>query len=609
MNLRKNSISPPSGPIWAGGAERRLPQWLFQGYPAESRDLAANTPPELNAFLLASVHPPAAPYENPWIPDNRPVHSFFRSALSGWADDAFGNGDVIQPTTASGGTGTVVDLETDDDTYYSVARSQTLTVGGFGAYNDPITSVYLFVQYSVRTEYKGTNGVRVNGVDTTIVPAARDYGRWGYIEITGGASTSIPRRRFQASRSPSPTTAAPVQTGAVLFDCVYVVVNPTSPIPILPTWIEDFNGTGAADSLVWNYEVGYKRNNEEQYYMSGTSNGWQEEGNFVIEARKEVVNGYQYTSASIVTTNKYYWKYGRAQIRAKIPALPGMWPAIWGTGETGQWPHNGEVDIMEYYDNKILANCAVGTTQQGTAKWDSSNRSMGSLTSVDPNWKNAVAHLDHAVGRSTVRLYCDNILMTTIPQTWLKNTDGYNTSWGPQYPFITNGMSCWLNLAVGGNSGGDPTATMNSGPQRYFIDYWKIWEGATINAAPTNIAMSNSSVLEGQPIGTVVGDLAASDADPGEVHRYSLVSGTGSTHNSQFTIPEFVSDNTLKGVLRTAAVLNRADGATRSIRVRVTDIMGATYDKVLTINIDNSGVLRNMDCEWRRQLDRLRQMA
>ena len=510
----------------------------------------------------------------------------FGLSLIGHASETFGYGTVITPTTASGGSGSVANLQTDDDTEYVVAKSASMTVGEFGAFGSPIHSVYLFAQYSVDSGYGGTNALKVNGIDTTIVPADRDYGRWAYTEITGG-SFGIDTSAEIESMTVTFTNNDNAAGDSVFFDCVCVVVNPQTAIPIHPTWLEDFNGTGQANPLVWNYEVGYKRNKELQYYVPGATNGWQEGGNFIIEGRKDTADeypGYDYTSASIVTANKYYWQFGRARIRAQIPAKAGMWPAIWGTGETGQWPHNGEVDIMEYYQNKILANCAVGTTQEWTAKWDASSRTMTSLTAVDPGWKTQWHIWTMQWDDQNVRLYADNILMNTIPQTWLKNTDGYNTSWGPQYPFLSNGMSCWLNLAMGG-AGGDPAQTMNSGPQRYLIDYWKIWEGATGNVAPTDMVLDSDTVAEGLPAGTVVGNLTAPDADPAEVHRYTLVTGTGSTHNSQFAIPEFVSDNTLAGVLMTAAVLDAADGPTRSIRVRVTDIEGATCEKVLTVHV------------------------
>lgn len=508
-------------------------------------------------------------------------------AATGQALDPFGNGTIKTPTTASGGTGTVANLQTDNDVNYSVARGATASIGGFGTHGGTITSVYLFVQYSVETGYTGTNPIKINGVNTTIVPTVRDYGRWAYVDITAGTfgvNTSAEISTLSVTFNNNDGSPS----NAVLFDCMYVVVNPQTAIPTPPTWSEDFNGTGQANPMIWNYEVGYQRNNELQYYVPGASNGWMEGGNFIIEGRREsIYAGHDYTSASIITTNKFYWKYGRTQIRAKIPCLPGMWPAIWGTGEVGQWPHNGEVDILEYYGNKILANCAVGTTTAWSAKWDpyTDDRFISSLTSVDPNWKTQWHIWTMQWDEDNVRIYVDNILMGTVPQTWLVNTAGYNTSWGPQYPF-KQGMSCWLNLAMGG-AGGDPSGT--AFPQRYLIDYWKIWEGATGNVAPTDIALSGSGVTEGQAIGTVVGNLSATDADSAEVLRYTLVTGTGDTHNSQFRIPEFVSDNTTQGVIKTGAVLNYMDGATRSIRVRVTDIEGATYDKILTINVIRTG--------------------
>jgi hypothetical protein len=103
------------------------------------------------------------------------------------AADPFGNGTIKLPTTASGGTGTVANLQTDDDVNYAAAKGATASVGGFGTHDGAITSVYLFVQYSVETGYSGSNPVQVNGVNTTIVPAQRDYGRWAYVDITGGA--------------------------------------------------------------------------------------------------------------------------------------------------------------------------------------------------------------------------------------------------------------------------------------------------------------------------------------------------------------------------------------------------------------------------------------
>lgn len=345
-----------------------------------------------------------------------------------------------------------------------------------------------------------------------------------------------------------------------------------------PTWSDEFDGTGAPDPSKWWLEEGYKRNNEDQYYMT-SGNAWQTNGALVIEARREPMGGYEYTSASLRSQGLYSWQYGRAQIRAKLPCLAGMWPAIWMVGDVGEWPSNGECDIMEWYSNKTLSNCARGTTTRWTAAWDSANMTMTTAEAVDPGWRTNWHVWTIQWDQENVRLYCDNKLMNTTTQSWLTNP---TTDWGPLKPFMQP-HSLWLNLAIGGNAGGDPSGT--SFPQHYYVDYWRVWEGATNNVAPTDISISSNTVSEGLAAGSVVGYLSAMDPDPAEVIRYSLVAGTGDDDNSLFSIPEFVSDNTTTGLLKTAAILDYDEGASRSIRVRATDIEGATYEKILTIHV------------------------
>ncbi|MBU6340577.1 MAG: glycoside hydrolase family 16 protein, partial [Bacteroidetes bacterium] len=123
-------------------------------------------------------------------------------------------------------------------------------------------------------------------------------------------------------------------------------------------WHDEFDYTGLPDSSKWDYDAGDGcphvcgwGNNELEYYtVRRKENARVEQGMLVIEARKEEKNGYHYTSARLVTRNKGDWKYGRIEVRAKIPVCRGSWPAIWmlPTKPTyGNWPRNGEIDIME----------------------------------------------------------------------------------------------------------------------------------------------------------------------------------------------------------------------------------------------------------------------
>ncbi len=129
-------------------------------------------------------------------------------------------------------------------------------------------------------------------------------------------------------------------------------------------WSDEFEYKGLPDSTKWTYEDGFVRNQEPQYYtVRRLENARVDSGMLIIEARKETYDNahYQpggknpekadYTSASLITLGRAQFMYGRIEVRAKVPAGAGAWPAIWLLGaDRGpvKWPFCGEVDIMEY---------------------------------------------------------------------------------------------------------------------------------------------------------------------------------------------------------------------------------------------------------------------
>jgi len=108
-------------------------------------------------------------------------------------------------------------------------------------------------------------------------------------------------------------------------------------------WHDEFNGTGEPDGNIWRFETGFQRNEEDQWYQK--DNAQMKEGALCIEGRQEAVKNpnYQagssdwkknreyseYTSSCIVVKDAYVFKYGRMEVRAKIPVAQGAWPAIW----------------------------------------------------------------------------------------------------------------------------------------------------------------------------------------------------------------------------------------------------------------------------------------
>jgi beta-glucanase (GH16 family) len=143
---------------------------------------------------------------------------------------------------------------------------------------------------------------------------------------------------------------------------------PQSPPNPTLVWSDDFRYTGAPDPARWDYEYGFVRNHESQFYTRNRlQNARVENGMLVIEARKEHYPNpdfdptsknparrrpfAEYTSASLITRHRESWTFGRIEVTAKIPHGQGVWPAVWMLGDDfgpTRWPRCGETDIMEF---------------------------------------------------------------------------------------------------------------------------------------------------------------------------------------------------------------------------------------------------------------------
>jgi beta-glucanase (GH16 family) len=242
-------------------------------------------------------------------------------------------------------------------------------------------------------------------------------------------------------------------------------------------WSDEFDVDGAPNPKNWNYEKGFQRNNELQWYQSG--NASVKDGMLTIEGRKERVANpnysagssdwktsrqyAEYTSTSMTTSGLQSWQYGRLEMRARIPTAAGMWPAWWTLGVGGEWPSNGEVDIMEYYNGKVLANVACGTSTRWSAKWDSSTKSLSSLGS---GWSSSFHVWRMDWDDQKIDLYLDDSLLNSATLSSMLNADGTS-------PFKQK-VYMLVNLAIGGDNGGDPAGT--TFPQKYEVDWIRVFQ-------------------------------------------------------------------------------------------------------------------------------------
>ncbi|PWG81848.1 glycoside hydrolase family 16 protein [Pararcticibacter amylolyticus] len=245
-------------------------------------------------------------------------------------------------------------------------------------------------------------------------------------------------------------------------------------------WSDEFNAKGTPDPRNWKFEKGFVRNNELQWYQE--SNAFCDSGLLIIEGRRETFpnkefmegssdwrasrRNVEYTSASINTRGLHSWKYGRFVMRGRIDISEGMWPAFWTLGITRQWPSNGEIDIMEYYKGNILANIACGTTLKHKAKWYSKMKAVKDFK--DPSWaaKFHIWRMDW--DDNGISLYVDDELLNKVALDDLVNTDGSGFNPFKQDHYVL------LNLAIGGDNGGDPSGT--TFPRRFEIDYVRVYQ-------------------------------------------------------------------------------------------------------------------------------------
>lgn len=247
-------------------------------------------------------------------------------------------------------------------------------------------------------------------------------------------------------------------------------------------WADEFE-TDTIRKSNWQFEKGFVRNNELQWYQE--ENAGCSGGILTIEARKEQKinplyttgasdwrrkrDSIRITSSSMLTSGKQSWLYGRFEMRGRIDTVSGYWPAWWTLGVSKRWPANGEIDIMEFYRGKILANIAVGTNVPSKALWYSETKTVNSF--ADPHWRDKFHTWRMDWDEEGISLYVDDLLLNHRSQSLLYNRDGSGF-----YPFKQNHYML-LNLAIGGDNGGSVEHT--SFPVKYEVDYVRVYQKIT----------------------------------------------------------------------------------------------------------------------------------
>src|SRR5437588_10817985 len=263
-------------------------------------------------------------------------------------------------------------------------------------------------------------------------------------------------------------------------------VHPTAfaanPAVWKPVWSDEFNGRSgsAVDSTKWSFDVGGGGwgNNELETYTSRTANAHLESGSLVITAIKETFTGpdnitRNYTSARLLTKNKFSQAYGRFEARIKIPYGQGIWPAFWMLGEnidTAHWPNCGEIDIMENIGREpsIVHGTFHGPGYSGGNGVSAAYTLPGGQKFSDDFHTFAVDWEPNVI-----RFYVDGLLYKTRTPADLPA----GTTWVFDHPFFMI-----LNVAVGGGWPGNPDGSTVF-PQQMLVDYVRVYQ----RTSPSNV--------------------------------------------------------------------------------------------------------------------------
>lgn len=246
-------------------------------------------------------------------------------------------------------------------------------------------------------------------------------------------------------------------------------------------WQDEFEGP-EIDTTIWSFENGFIRNHELQYYSQNRpKNSRIEGGVLIIEAHKEIFanpdfdpegNHWKtsrkhagYTSASLTTRGNKEWQYGRIEVRAQLPTGTGTWPAIWMLGQNLKrvgWPECGEIDIMENvgYEPHIIH----GTVHTQAYNHIKGTQRGGKINIAQPYERFFVYAIEWTPEK--IEFFVGDTCYFTFT-----NEQKTEAEWPFDQPFHLK-----LNLAIGGDWGGNQGIDETIFPQQFLIDYVRVYQ-------------------------------------------------------------------------------------------------------------------------------------
>ncbi|HTN36303.1 MAG TPA: family 16 glycosylhydrolase [Arachidicoccus sp.] len=229
---------------------------------------------------------------------------------------------------------------------------------------------------------------------------------------------------------------------------------------------DEFNTPGLPDEKYWTYDTGssgWGNHELQDYTKADTANAHIRNGRLYIRALKDPSAPKGYSSARLVMKKGY--KYGRIEIRAKLPGGRGLWPALWllpDNNKYGGWPKSGEIDLMEnvgYMPDSVFFT--VHTEKYNHVIHTQKSKSVYCPTLYSQFHTYALEWTPEIMG-----FFMDDALQYSF-----KNEHKGSAGWPFDQPF-----HLLMNIAVGGDWGGHNGIDSSIFPQTMEVDYVRIFQ-------------------------------------------------------------------------------------------------------------------------------------
>ncbi|MFT4785524.1 MAG: beta-glucanase (GH16 family) [Cyclobacteriaceae bacterium] len=237
-------------------------------------------------------------------------------------------------------------------------------------------------------------------------------------------------------------------------------------------WQDEFDET-AINATNWDFENGDGTdfglpagwgNNELQLYTGGASNANIEtDGDLSVLKLTAVADGAGgYTSSKVVTKDKFSMRFGRVDVRAKLPTGQGVWPAIWMLGDNiseVDWPGCGEIDIVEMLG-------------------DNSSKVYSTVHFTNNELKREEQQGTYELASGSFNDDYHKFSLTWTPESmtfFVDDTQMHEVIIADDMKEFLRSFYLIMNVAVGGNWPGYPDET-TAFPQSMMVDYIRVYE-------------------------------------------------------------------------------------------------------------------------------------